>query len=305
MAITSATFTPADATMLSTLSGKIPSEQGTAIVKEVMGQSLMMQLAQFEPMTKPEKEFDLFMGGLAAYWVGEGQRIKTTKATWGKAKLTAKKLGVILPVSREYLSYKQADFFEFMKPHLAEALYKKFDAATILGVDNPFEWSVQKSMTGASHKVTGDITADNVTKLVGSLNDAGYEPNAYISTLKNNTTLRSLVVTENTLTQRLYDPAAKTLDGVKTFNVHKDITEMKKGLLYAGDFNKAYYGIPYNMTYLVSEEATLTTIQGDDGQPVNLFERDMAALRVTMDVAFMIVDDQAFAGIEPAAGTGA
>ena len=32
-----------------------------------------------------------------------------------------------------------------------------------------------------------------------------------------------------------------------------------------------------------------------DGSPVNLFEQELIALRVTMDVAFHIADDKAFA----------
>ena len=59
-----------------------------------------------------------------------------------------------------------------------------------------------------------------------------------------------------------------------------------------------YYGIPYGMSYKVSEEAQLSTLTNEDGTPVNLFEQELVALRVTMDVAFMIVKDNAFAKLE-------
>ena len=35
----------------------------------------------------------------------------------------------------------------------------------------------------------------------------------------------------------------------------------------------------------------------EDGTPINLFEQDMKALRVTMHVAALVVKDEAFAGL--------
>lgn len=294
---TPAVFDPANATMLHTPEGNIPTEHTTKILQDVMTNSVIMQLARFEPMTSTKKEIDLFLGGLGAYWVGEGQRIETSKPTWTKGTLEAKKVGVILPVSREYLHYKQADFFNFMKPFMAEALYKKFDQAAILGVDNPFTQSVDASATAASQLTEGELTVETVNGLTDQLNASGFEPNGYVSTLRNNTILRGLVEDNNGLKTRIFNSEDKTIGGIPALDLHRDLN-VAPGTLYAGDFNQAYYGIPYNMTYKISEEATLTTIVGEDGEPLNLFEREMAAIRVTMDVAFLIVNDAAFAGIK-------
>lgn len=59
-----------------------------------------------------------------------------------------------------------------------------------------------------------------------------------------------------------------------------------------------YYGIPFGMSYKIDESAQLSTLKNADGTPVNLFEQELAALRVTMDVAFMIVKDEAFVKLE-------
>ena len=55
------------------------------------------------------------------------------------------------------------------------------------------------------------------------------------------------------------------------------------------------------MEYTISEDATLTTVTGEDGKPINLFERDLIALKVTMDFGFMVIKDDAFAALEPKA----
>ena len=80
-----------------------------------------------------------------------------------------------------------------------------------------------------------------------------------------------------------------------------DLKGMERGNLYAGDFDYMYYGIPFGMSYKIDESAQLSTLKNADGTPVNLFEQELAALRVTMDVAFMIVKDEAFVKLE--AGT--
>ena len=76
---------------------------------------------------------------------------------------------------------------------------------------------------------------------------------------------------------------------------------MKKGELFAGDFDYAYYGIPGTIEYAISNDAQLSTITAADGKPTNLFEQDMSALRATMTVGFMIVKDGAFSHLTPKA----
>ena len=117
------------------------------------------------------------------------------------------------------------------------------------------------------------------------------EANAFLSKTQNRTALRG-VRDENT-NESYYDRSSNTLDGLPVVDLKSD--EIKKGDLYAGDFNKMFYGIPYNMSYKISEDGQLSTVQNEDGSPVNLFEQELIALRVTMDVAFHIADDNAFA----------
>ncbi|WP_198143752.1 phage major capsid family protein, partial [Staphylococcus haemolyticus] len=130
-----------------------------------------------------------------------------------------------------------------------------------------------------------------VLKLEDKLLEHDVEANAFLSKTQNRTALRG-VRDENT-NESYYDRSSNTLDGLPVVDLKSD--EIKKGDLYAGDFNKMFYGIPYNMSYKISEDGQLSTVQNKDGSPVNLFEQELIALRVTMDVAFHIADDNAFA----------
>ncbi|MEK5108585.1 phage major capsid protein [Cytobacillus sp. FSL K6-0129] len=297
------TFNPDNVLLQDAKTGAIPEEQGTLILKETISNSVMMQLAQYEEMTKQKKTFHYLAEGVGAYWVGEGEVIQTSKPQWLKATMEAKKLGIIIPVSREFLQYSITNFFNEVRPLIAEAFYKKFDEATILNVDNPFAQSLQESVTNESHIVTGDINGDTFFELNDLVNDAGFDVNAYISKKNNRSQLRRVVdgftQEDGTITDpvRLYNRGANTLDGAPVADLES--TNMKKGELFAGNFNYVRYGIPYNLNYSISEEAQLSSMVDESGKPINLWERELMAIRATMDVGFMVLKDNAFAKIEP------
>lgn len=290
------TWNPDNVTVFEHKDGTIPAKYNQLILKEVMENSKVMQLAKYEEMDSKEKNFEYFAKGPGAYWVGEGEKIETSKPEWVQVKMVAKKLGVIIPCSREFLHYKLSNFFEIMKPKIAEAFYKKFDAAAILNTDNPFSQSVEESAVAATQVLTGELDYDNILALEDLITDADHDPNAFISTRKNRSTLRGAHKIENgVIVESIYDRSNNTIDGLPSV----ELTDLAKGSLYVGDFDYMYYGIPFGMSYKISEEAQLSTLKNEDGTPVNLFEQELVALRATMDVAFMVVKDDAFAKLQP------
>lgn len=292
------TFNPDNVTMYEHKDGTIPEKYNKLILKDVMNGSKVMQLAKYEEMDSKEKKFEYFAKGPGAYWVGEGEKIQTSKPQWMQATMVAKKLAVIVPCSREFLHYKMSDFFEQMKPKIAEAFYQKFDNAAILNMENPFPQSVEESALAAGNLISGGITYDNILAMEDALTDEDYDANAFISTKRNRSTLRNVHKIENgVVIESLYDRGANTIDGLPV----ADLKGLTKGNLYAGDFDYMYYGIPFGMSYKIDESAQLSTLTNQDGTPVNLFEQELAALRVTMDVAFMIVKDEAFVKLEAGA----
>ena len=293
-------FNPDHVMMHEHKEGELLNEFNKPILLDVLQNSKIMQLGKYEDMNgKSEKEFTYWADKPGAYWEGEGQKIRTTKPSLVSAKMRSHKLGVIVVASREFLNYTYSQFFEAMKPQIAEQFYKKFDEAGLLNVDNPFAQSVEQSVKTSGNTVNGEIHLDNVLKLEDKLLEHDVEANAFLSKTQNRTALRG-VRDENT-NESYYDRSSNTLDGLPVVDLKSD--EIKKGDLYAGDFNKMFYGIPYNMSYKISEDGQLSTVQNKDGSPVNLFEQELIALRVTMDVAFHIADDNAFAKLTAGSGS--
>ncbi|MDL5023362.1 phage major capsid protein [Bacillus velezensis] len=300
------TFNPNNALMQDSVNGKVPTEQGTLVLKEFMTQSAVTKLAKYEEMSKPEKEFTYLASGPGAYWVGEGERIQTSKAQWLTAKMISKKLGVIIPVSKEFLRYSVTDFFTQMRPAIAEAFAIKFDQAALFGVDSPF---------GKGVSVFEKIKESGNTIALNSLGNLYDELNGVMALVE----YADKDVNGFTTTRRFRQKLRGTKDGngLPIFNdatggatqqalglpigyVDSKSWDYEKAALLAADWNYTRYGIPQGMEYKISEDATLTTIVDADGNPINLYERDMVALRVTQQVGFMTLTDDAFAAITPA-----
>lgn len=294
------TFTPDNVIMQDHRTGEIPTQFGGEIIKDVIENSKVMQLGVFEEMDKQKKKFDYLASGPGAYWVGEGQRIQTSKAEWLQVEMEAKKVAVILVASRETLQYSMTRFFEEMKPKIAEAFHKKFDEAAILNVDNPFTQSIEQSVITADAVIQGDITGATIVEIEGLVEDADFEPNAFISKRQNRSALRTATEGTGINEAKIYDRSNNTLDGLPVVDLKS--AEFVKGSIYTGDFDQIRYGIPFNINYEISTDAQLSTVVASDGKPVNLYEQELIALRATMDIAFMVVKDDAFAKIEPTPG---
>ncbi|MBV2197732.1 phage major capsid protein [Bacillus velezensis] len=300
------TFNPNNALMQDSVNGKVPTEQGTLVLKEFMTQSAVTKLAKYEEMTKPEKEFTYLASGPGAYWVGEGDRIQTSKAQWLTAKMTSKKLGVIIPVSKEFLRYSVTDFFTQMRPAIAEAFAIKFDQVALFGVDSPFGKGVsvfekiKESGNAIALNSLGNLY-DELSGVMALVEDADKDVNGFTTTRRFRQKLRG---TKDGNGLPIFNDATggatQQALGLPIGYVDSKSWDYEKAALLAADWNYTRYGIPQGMEYKISEDATLTTIVDADGNPINLYERDMVALRVTQQVGFMTLTDDAFAAITPA-----
>lgn len=288
-------FNPDNVLMHEQPDGTLLNQFNEPILQDVLENSKVMQLGKFQDMGgNSEKSFSFWADKPGAYWVGEGEKIQTSKPTHVEASMRSHKLGVILLASREYLNYTYSDFFEAMKPQIAEAFRKKFDAAGILNVENPFDQSIDTAANSADNVVTGGISYDNLLKLEDVLLADDVEANGFISKAQNKTALRQ--ARDEVTGESIYDRSSNTIDGIQAVDLKS--SDLPKGTIYAGDFDHLYYGIPYNISYEISTQAQLSTIQNADGSPVNLYEQELIALRATMDVALLIAKDDAFAKLE-------
>ena len=302
------TFNPNNVMLQDSKDGMIPTEQGTLMLKDFLQGSAVMQLAQYEPMSKPKKEFTYLADGPGAYWVGEAERIQTSKAQWLTATMETKKLGVILPVSKEFLRYSVSDFFAQMRPAIAEAFYTKFDQAALFGNGSPYAagTSVFEKITASGNTVEEGSTANlysDLNALMALVEDGDNDPNGFATVRKYRQKLRGAVDANNQpIFNSVNQGAANQLLGLPVGYIDGRSFDYDKAHVLTGDWKYARYGVLQDIEYKISEDATISTIVDEGGEPINLFERDMFALRATMHVGFMTLKEDAFAALTPPAG---
>lgn len=291
------TFNPDKVLVSEKKDGTFTKKMTDIIMKDVAENSVVMQLGQYHEMDGlQEKTVYVQTDGVSAYWVNETEKIKTDKPEVVPVTLKAHKLGIILVASREALNYTWEKFFEDMKPQIVEAFYTKIDEAGLLGYETPFANSVAKSAKDSSQVVVGPINYENLLKLEDKLYEADINPNAFVSKIQNRSALRE---SRDGDKKTIYDKANNTIDGITTVDLKSK--QFKKGDLLAGDFNSLIYGVPYNINFKISEEGQISTMKNSDGTPINLFEQEMVAVRVTMDIAVMVTKTNAFAKLTASA----
>ncbi len=283
------------------LAGSVPEEIAKDIVKDMARGSSILRMSKTETMTSDRKKVPVMTDGVGAYWVGEGQRIQTSKPQWIFPELTAKKLAVIIPVTKEKLEDSTFDVFAELKESIAEAFYTAIDAACLFGTNSPFTSNVLKSATDSGNLIvrgtnkTLDLDVSDVMALV---EDSGKDVNGFTAHYGIKNDLRKL---RDANGNALFVPGT---DQNELYSNPIDFSrngawDKTKADIIAGDWDKSLVGIRDGIEYEILKEATLQGTLDEDGKPISLAEQDMIAIKATMRLGYLVVKDEAFAVLQP------
>lgn len=291
----------ADTTYLKeNLQGFVPTPIATEIVKDVIRGSSILRLAKVEQMESEKKKFPVMTEGPGAYWVGETERIQTSKASWIFPEIEAKKLGVIIPVTREKMNDATIDVFGELRPYIAEAFHTTIDAACLFGNDSPFVTNVYDAASNAGHvtNISSNGLDLDVSDAMASVEAAGYDVDGFAAHYGVKNSLRKL---RDTNGNALYVPGVdqnrlyeNPIEFVRNAGWDKDRAD-----ILGGAWRYAIVGIREGIEYTVLTEATLQSVTMADGKPLSLAENDMVAIKATMRLGFLVIKEDAFCAIAP------
>ena len=284
------------------LEGFVPKEQAAEIIKKVARGSSVMRLSKLENMTSETKKFPVMTSGAGAYWVGEGKRISTSGATWIFPEVKAKKLAVIIPVTKEKLEDTTIDVFTELQDSIAEAFYQTFDKAAIFGKNSPFATSILGSIDSVGAEVVDNSSVNldlSASDVMAKVEDAGYEVDGWAASIGLKNRLRKLrdssgapIYVDGTDQTELYN---QPIEFVRNGAWDKD-----KALAIAGEWKYSIVGVRDGISYEILKEATLQGTLDADGKPLSLAEQDMVAIKATMRIGYLCVKPEAFAALIPA-----
>lgn len=279
------------------LQGFVPVEQAKDILKAVTRGSSVIRLSLVKEMKSDTEKFPVSTDTPGAFWVGEGERIKTSNAGWIYPEMKAKKIAVIIPVTKEKLKDTTINVFEELKPLIAEAFYKAIDAACLFGINSPFAKNIFNSAVTAENFIVDGTSKSldlDVSDVMALIEEAGFDVNGFAANNGIKNRLRKL---RDANGNQLF---VSGVDQKEFYNEPIEFSrngswDKTKAEIIAADWTKSLVGIRDGLEYEILKEATLQGTVDTDGKPISLAEQDMIGIKATMRLGFLPIKDEAFA----------
>ena len=275
----------------------LPPQVSAEIWETAQTASAIMQLAQ--PITLPGSGISVpvITGDPTAAWVAETAEKPVSRGAVSSKTITPYKLAVIEPFSNEFRR-DLPGLYAALARRLPGALAVKFDQTVINGTAPGSNFDVLSSTTVvgiAGNTYKGLLAADAaVATGNGFLNGWALSPQARSLLLgAMDSTGRPLfinsMVTDGQVPALLGQPVYQTKAVyVSDYNGATAGTDNLLGI--AGDWTQAMYGTVEGVQISISDQATIN----DGGTQLNLWQRNMFAVRAEIEIGFRVKDPNAF-----------
>ena len=281
----------------------VPEELATEILGMVEAKSVCQPYLRPLPMTTMNEKINYLSTKPTAAWVATEAAAKTASGVkWGQMELDLEELAVIIPFSDRWAKFANLQVAQFLKGAIAEAIVQKLDR-TYLGyeTDSPFtnEISVDISAGNTIAYGAGADLVEDLSDAMGVVEAEGYVPNGWACPIELKALLRNLRDDNN---RPIFEPAnaasPATLFGLpirfSTNMVDSQESPSTKEIIVA-DWTYAYEGKNADIIFDMTSQATITLSDGVTS--VNLWEKNMSAIKAYIYRAFAIYKIAAFAKV--------
>lgn len=279
-------------------------EQSAEIWSSAEYASAALQLSQRVALPGSGLSVDIITGEPEAEWVGETNEKPVDRPTFSSKLMTPYTMAVIVPFSNQFRRDKARLYAEVVRK-LPQALGRKLDQTIFGGGAAPgsnFDTLAGAATVGIAGKTyKGLVAADQAIATGGGvLNGWALSPQARGLLLgAEDTTGRPLFInnvqTDGAVPALLGSPVYTTQGVYKTdYNGATAGTDNQLG--FAGDWSSAHIGIVEDIQLDISTQATIN----DGGTQINLWQRNMFAVRAEFEVGFRVRDIAHFARLSNA-----
>jgi len=275
----------------------LPPQVSAEIWETAQAGSVVMQLAQQITLPGSGISVPIITGDPTANWVAETAEKPVSRGTVSAKTITPYKLAVIEPFSNEFRRDLPA-LYAALARRLPGALAKRFDATVINGTAPGSNFDVLTGATavGINGNTYGGLVAADAAVATGGgvLNGWALAPQARgILLSETDTTGRPLfinsMVTDGQVPQLLGAPTY-TSPAVYVADADGAGAGTVSLLGVAGDWTQAMYGTVEGVQVSISDQATIN----DNGTQLNLWQRNMFAVRAEIEIGFAVRNLAAF-----------
>jgi HK97 family phage major capsid protein len=269
-----------------------------AVSSEIWGAaqeaSAVMRLARQIALPGSGVSIPIVTGDAAADWVDETDEKPVSRATLDNKTMTPYKLAVIEPFSNEFRRDLAALYGELVR-RLPNALAIKFDQtvfdASVTAPGSNFDKLSGATEVGINGNTWGGLVAADqaIATGGGQLNGWALSPQARGVLLgATDTTDRPLFVNgvDQGAVPQLLGAPVYTSRGVYAADADAGGAGTDAQYGYAGDWSSAVYGTVEGIQVSTSDQATLN----DGGTAINLWQRNMFAVRAEIEIGFRVRD---------------
>ena len=278
-------------------------EVSNEIITKAIDESAIMQLAPKMEIAGNGKKYQTITGDPVPEWVGETEVKPVGKFDFGTKEVEPYKMALIVPFSDEFRRDKNALYNECIN-RLPKLFGKKFDA-TVMGSTAP----------GQNFDVLGGVQAVSLTPAQGNtLYDQFVAVDQLIGNADGIMNGIALAPQGRSVVLGATDSTGHPLftAGVQSGTVNPILganVSVKKGVYVAGtsgnpgtpavlglagDFDNCAWGAVNSIQGAISDQATLTYTDGNETVTLNLWQRNMFAVRFEIELAFMVRDANTF-----------
>jgi HK97 family phage major capsid protein len=296
------------------VSNLLPADVSQEIQARMLDASVIQQLARQVSVPGSGLTIPVISGEPTASWVAEGAEKPTSRHTLNKLSLTPKKLAVIEPFSDEFRRDLPGLYAELVR-RLPNSLGKKFDQEAITGdrtqIGSLYDEGEAAATNADLQTVDATDTYGDVLAAITKVATNGYEATGVAVSPAGEALLMGAV---SGLGLPIFMPNATTQGGsvgnvfgrpvyrsrrVTFAATDADLdadgsgggtTEVDTLYGIVGQWDQAIWGTVEGIKVSFSDQATLT----DGGEALNLWQRNMFAVRAEIEIGFVVADPKAF-----------
>lgn len=279
---------------------ELPKTLSQTIWQESESLSVVQSLSPRMELPGGGIDIPIITGDPEAEWVAETEEKKVSRPSFANKNLKGYTLAVIVPFSNQFRRDLPA-LYSAIEQKLPQALAKKFDRTALGFATSP---GTGFDTLAAAPEVALTGTYDDYLNALGVVGGASDDADITAWALSKSAEIDALGIADNSgrplLVQDIQNQGAIgsiLARPVFKSNYAADAATNVVGI--AGDWGSTAWGFVEGISISISDQATLN----DGGTPLNLWQRNMFAVRAEVEVGFAVRDANRFVKLTKGAET--